>query len=319
MNGHSRVVRLAAGALVMLGLIAGRGRGEANQRTAVRGPGAPVLQAEAVELNAPEVSLPLELNRGLPIVMLSVNGKGPFRFILDTGAAGSLVSESLTKEANLAVLGEAMVSSPARGAPIPAKAVRIDIAEIGEARIKGLQAVSMDTSRLFQDPGAPRGVLSPAVFAGYLLTLDYPGARITLRRGALETPDGAEVFEYAASDRLPAIPISVAGVDLKAHLDSGAPAGITVPKSLMPKLPLTGEPTEKARMRTVDAEVVVLGATLKGDARIGRFVLESPEVRFSDLPAAHVGFELLRNFAVTVDVANHRLRLTEGTAAVPEP
>jgi hypothetical protein len=88
---------------------------------------------------------------------------------------------------------------------------------------------------------------------------------------------------------------------------------------LADRLPLASKPVVVARGRRVDGEVVILGAKLNGSVKLGRYVLENPELRFQDIAHApgHVGYEFLRRFAVTVDAANHRLQLEEGPPTPP--
>jgi C-terminal processing protease CtpA/Prc len=48
--------------------------------------------------------------------------------------------------------------------------------------------------------------------------------------------------------------------------------------------------------------------------------MQDPQLSFSDLSIANVGFDLLRRFAVTIDVERRRVRLEEGqVAAGPSP
>ena len=140
-----------------------------------------------------------------------------------------------------------------------------------------------------------------------------------MRRGELPGPDGSEVFGYASQDGLPMIPLTVAGRAVDAHLDSGSPGGISLPKPMAADLPLDTPPVEKHRARTVDKEFVILGAPLKGEVKLGRYTIENPDLSFTDLPVAHVGFDLLRRYSVTLDVMNHRVRLEEGEVAAPSP
>jgi hypothetical protein len=67
----------------------------------------------------------------------------------------------------------------------------------------------------------------------------------------------------------------------------------------------------------VDGEVVILGAKLNGQVKLGRYVLENPDLRFQDIPGApgHVGYEFLRRFAVTLDSKNRRVQLDPKPAA----
>jgi hypothetical protein len=43
---------------------------------------------ERVELRTGKAAVPMELFGGRPVVSVHINGKGPFQFILDTGAGG---------------------------------------------------------------------------------------------------------------------------------------------------------------------------------------------------------------------------------------
>jgi hypothetical protein len=154
-------------------------------------------------------------------------------------------------------------------------------------------------------------VLSPYGLAGLLVEIDYPGKRVVFRRGALPAPDGREIFGWDRARGLPEIPISVAGTTIPAHLDSGASAGLSLPERLAAELPLASPLVMVGRARLVDRELVVRGATLAGEVRIGRFVLERPEVDFVDIATdqANVGPAILSQLALILDPANDRLRL----------
>jgi hypothetical protein len=268
-----------------------------------------------VELRTDEVSVPTHWFGKRPVVEVKINEKGPYRLILDTGAQGSVLDRDLADELKLPAAGEARVASPG-GKGAPAKQVRLDRVEVGDAVLSAVPAVAFD--RLFPDRGkdVPRGVLSASLFPGFLVTLDYPQSRLVIRRGELPAPDGARVFAYDAKRPLPEIRLSIAGREVDLHLDSGAPGGIMLPLALAERLPLASKPVEVARGKRVDQDVVILGARLNGQVKVGRYVLENPELRFQDIADApgHVGYEFLRRFAVTLDAANHRIRLVEGTA-----
>jgi hypothetical protein len=274
-----------------------------------------------IDLRTEEVSLPLQWFRRLPVVEAKVNEQGPFRFFLDTGAQGSVLDQRLAETLKLPVLGEALVGSPG-GKGLAAKHVRLDRLEIGDAVLSGLSAVAFDRSFLDRGKDSPQGVLSASSFPGCLVTLDYPRSRLVIRRGRLPEPDGERVFAYDADRPLPELRLSVAGRAVTVHMDSGSGGGITLPLELAVKLPLAAKPVEVARGRRVDQEVIILGAKLNGQVKLGKFVLENPELRFQDIPNApgNVGYEFLRRFAVTLDVANHRVQFEQGASSdKPEP
>ena len=269
---------------------------------------------DKIELQAAEVTVPFELSDGRPIVGVMLERKGPYRFILDTGAGGSVVDKALADELKLEVGEETQLSSPL-GSGVPGHMHRIGRFALGGAVAHGVDAVSMDMTSIFKQKDAPRGVMSASMFVGCLLTLDYPNGRVVVKSGALPEANGADVFQYQAADHLPTVTISVAGVEAQAHLDSGAASGLMLPESYIKKLPLAGEPVAAGKMRTVDSERTVVAASLNGSVTMGRHVIEKPEIRFIDSPMGNIGYRILRQFAITIDSKNQRVKLEPGAAA----
>jgi hypothetical protein len=272
-------------------------------------------RAEKIEFAAAEVVLPMHLLGTAPIVEAMVNGKGPFRFLLDTGAEVTLVTPSLARELGLPSLGETSVGSPG-GPPVAAQSIRLERLEIGSAKLHGVPGLSLDLSQVFPNPDSPRGVLSAALFQGLLLTLDYPAGKIVIRPGELPKADGSEVFEYDPADGQIGIPLSIAGIEIKAHVDSGSMGGITLPKGYADQLPLASKPVGVGKARLVGKEITILKARLNGTVRLGRYHFENPDLMFNEAaPVGNIGYEFLRRFSLTLDRKNHRLRLEEGTGA----
>src|SRR5665213_925334 len=55
----------------------------------------------------------LEITHGKPFVMVTINGKGPFRFVIDTGTGGeAFVSSALALELGLPQIGQMRLSDP---------------------------------------------------------------------------------------------------------------------------------------------------------------------------------------------------------------
>lgn len=58
------------------------------------------------------VRVPLSFaSNGMPLMQLTINGKGPYRFLIDTGAFSSLIRESLAKELSLRTGGSIRTAS----------------------------------------------------------------------------------------------------------------------------------------------------------------------------------------------------------------
>jgi hypothetical protein len=264
---------------------------------------------------ASAVSVPMDLTFQKPVVEARINGKGPFRFFLDTGAGGTVLNDDLVAELALPVVGTARMGDPANPGAIQVDQVQVDAVQIGDATVRDITASSWDRTTLYGGvPNAPRGVLGLPLFRDCLLTLDYPTQAVRIEKGALPGADAAHVIAYETdeSGQLPVIPLEVGGLSLQAHLDSGNMGGLSLPKSYADRLSLMGEPEEVGQGRTVASTFTIWRATLNGDVLIAGNRIEKPEIYFNDgMKHVNVGYDILRRFAVTLDQENQRMRLTE--------
>jgi hypothetical protein len=228
-----------------------------------------------------------------PVVEVRINGQGPFRMILDTGASGTVVDPAWVGGAT-------------------------GLVELQEVQIGALswKQMPVESQPLFAGPIAPdfpKGVLSAAAFPGYLVTLDYPNKTVSIRKGELPVADGRRVFQYGEAEVLPVAPVRVAGREFNLHVDSGSPGGVMLPLRFSKDLPLEAELRPVGKARTPAGEFDVFSAPVKGAVELGEYVLEVPGIRFSDLRPGpkpgpgNIGYEVLRTFKVTLDAANRRL------------
>jgi hypothetical protein len=269
-----------------------------------------------VRLGAEEARIPMAFHGGRPVVEARVNGKGPYRFYLDTGASGPVVSQKLAGELSLEVLGSAAVKSGGDAEdkqPIPAQLVRIDRLELGSASLTDVRIVAMDRARL-GGREAPVGVLSPAMFPGFLVTLDYPKREVRIRAGELGAADDKTVFAYQDGRPIPSVLATVGGQTIEAHLDSGSGAGLALPTKVAEQLALEGKPVDTGkRARSVRGDFPVFEGKLKGKLSFGRFSFDDPTIEFSDVVRrGNLGSRILNRFALTLDVKNRRFQMTCG-------
>jgi hypothetical protein len=263
---------------------------------------APTIQSPP----AAPVTVPMLDIGGRPMVDVTINGKGPYPFILDTGAGFTGIDETLATELNLAP------GTPVRGE----QTVRIPDFGVGGLVVHDFQAGRMPSLvRAIAGERPPRGVLSAAAFPGRLVVLDYPGKHVTISPGALGAADNRRIFEYGEDEDLPVIPVRVAGHEYHIHLDSGSPGGVMLPTRYIEEVPLEAPPVAVGQARTMAGTFPVQAATVKGAIEIGEYTLTEKEVRFSDLrPGSkpgigNLGGQVLRDFIVTFDSKNRRLKL----------
>src|SRR5262245_57163718 len=100
---------------------------------------------------------------GRPMVDVMVNGKGPYPFILDTGASITIVSADL-----LTKLG--VTSQPGR--------TPIDELRVADVVLHNVMVGRAPILGGVGGTNPPRGVLSALAFPGCLVTLDYRGKRV---------------------------------------------------------------------------------------------------------------------------------------------
>jgi len=249
----------------------------------------------SIEASAGGLDLPMEEMGGRPLVEVFLEGKGPYRFILDTGADITVIDEDLAKQLSLS-------------------AGRVEALRLGEVTLRGVTVESQPLSNLLGSTDAPRGVLSAASFPGYLLVLDYPAKRIRIRKGDLPPADSRTRFEYTREQVLPNVPLRVAGVEVRAHVDTGSPGALMLPSRYRAELPLAAEATQMGLARTPHGEFPIWSGQIKGSVELGQYQLDLPDVQFSDVnplpgpPTGNLGYRILRQFVVTLDSKNRRIQ-----------
>ena len=270
-------------------------------RRVVRAPRAP---AETALTTA--VRVPMSLDHHVPTVDVKLNGTGPYRFAIDTGAGGmARISSRLADELHLETIGEVLAGDPSGRNPVQRRLVRLDSVEIGGARFSGVDATVGD-SRVEGD-----GALGFALFHDVLLTLDYPKAELRLDRGSIGAGDGVVAFETPHG--VPNIEVAVAGTTFRADVDSGSPAELTLPLASAKTLPLAEPPAVVGHARTPTNEFDVYGARLRGDVRIGSLVLSNPRLDLVEIfPHANLGYRFLSRYSVSFDQREQRMRFATG-------
>jgi predicted aspartyl protease len=275
----------------------------------VRRMGPPPRPFERAEMpgSSTEVSM---IGEGRVLVEVRIDGKGPYRFILDTGAAGGgRIGRELADRLGLKVVGQAVT-----GDPSGKNRQTVDLVEAGSLAVGDLTftGVKLSVGVLPSPPGEAEseGVLGVGLFEDHLLTLDYPARKVRIEKGTLPPADGREILDFESPHGVPSVRIRVGDLEVAADVDSGNQRGeVVLPASYLGKVPLEGEPKGVGHARTTFNEIEIKQARLKGAARIGAHSVEGPLVDFVEIfPVANVGHAFLRRFAVTIDQKNHRIR-----------
>ena len=267
------------------------------------------LWAQSDRSEAPVHSAPMVERYGKPYVMVTINGKGPFRFVIDTGTGGdALVTPELATELALPTVGHATLSDPSGQGGKKAPIVLVDSLEVAGVAFSNIRALSHP---FFAESGTCQGLLGFTLFRDYLLTLDFPNRTVTLSTGAL-TPDGGKsVLPFRMPEGVPVASLKVDGLDpVEAQLDSGG-GGLVLPESLAAHLKYDIAPVPFASGRSVSTRFQMKAAKLASDVKLGRYTFTHPVVEIHPaFPLVNFGSPPMQIFAITFDQKNLLVRFT---------
>ena len=265
---------------------------------------------------AESIDVPLDMEGGRPVVSLTVDGRGPYRFIIDSGAMATLVDTDLPAELGLVAVGRALAGDPSGG---PAREVEIFEApeiRLANGRFTDIRLIALDDAELWERLGDVRGVLSTGFMAGNVVTFDFAAGEMRISPGSLEDGDGS--LSYADRQRpIPNLQIDVAGRTVSADIDTGNGRGLSLPVALQDSLSFAGElQADSARLLT--SSMQMRRGQLEGTVRVAGVAFENPAVELQDgFPFANVGSQFLDGPVLEIDPANARLRLSRDAAAEP--
>jgi hypothetical protein len=258
---------------------------------------------------AHSIEIPFEYVHGHLILEAKVNGK-PQRLALDSAVAGQLHLDSgLAKELSLPKIGSTESSDGTSHNKTMVDQVKVDRISIGPIEIRDVEAVSRNLKQELGTNAAFDGVLGAKVFKEFLLTIDYSSSKIKLTKGSLPTPDGKTILPLGEADGIYTISLNLGGKPLEAHLDTGSPMGLIMPLRESKKLQLDSEPKLVGKAKTLHNTIEVYQAMLKGEISLGSHKLERNITFFDKFETANLGNGVLRQFEVTLDLAQKRVQL----------
>lgn len=270
---------------------------------AAEAPGACGLLAGSSEQLA--VQVPFEVVDGRIYVQVGVNGRGPFRFAVDTGASGiGRADTALTSALALAPQGRATSSDGVQTAAVDT--VHLDSLALGGLVKKDVEVITRDYGSRMPAQARFHGILALDFFADGLLVLDYPRNTLSFSRTMSLPPMGEGIIGYERAFR---VPVSVAGVRTEANLDTGANVSFVMPRALYTQV--SQAPLVPAGAGTLtNTRIETWRGTVPGPVTIGAATLSDVAVRVADsFPEMLVGAHVLREFVVLIDQRVKRIAL----------
>ncbi len=253
-------------------------------------------------------TVPFEIVHGRVYVMARVNGEGPYRFAVDTGASGwGRADASLTTALALPVTRTTETSDGITEATV--EMVRLESLELGGLVHRDLDVITRDYSSNAPPDAALSGIIGREFFEDGLLVIDFPAQTLTFSRSAAPLADDGETLAYERPFR---IPVRIGDIETEGNLDTGANVTLVFPQSLYERVAASA--LEVAGQGTLMNTVIEANrGTVHGPIAIGGLSLTDVEVRVSDrYPELLIGGHVLREAVVAIDQRSRRVSLCTG-------
>lgn len=248
-------------------------------------------------LRAPELQVPFDIVDGRIYLQVQVNGRGPFRFAVDTGASGIGRADSrLATALDLPLHGQATTSDGVASASV--QTVRIDSLALGAVVRRDVEVITRDYNAHNAPEAAFMGILGRGFFDDGLLVIDYPRRMLSFSRTQQLPTRGPNVLRYERAFR---VPVRIGGQQVLGQLDTGANVSFVLPRALYDTV--SAGPLEAAgRSRLTNSQTEAQRATVQGPIEIGQLRLAGVEVRVSaKYPELLIGAHALQQAVVLID------------------
>jgi hypothetical protein len=250
----------------------------------------------------------LEIVHDKPFVLVMINGKGPFRFVIDTGTGGqAFVSAELAAELALPRTGQVTLNDPSGKGGRKVPMVLLASLDVAGVEFTGVRAA---VQNLGNGEGSCQGLLGFALFRDFLLTLDYPNRRIALASGDLQPDGGRSVLPLRINDGIPVVTLAIGAAQIDAQIDSGG-FGLSLPSQLASQFKFASEYSSLSTAHSLSTRFTLMGATLASDVHLGSYTFKRPFVEINPaFPLANFGSGPMHHFALTFDQKNRLVRFS---------
>lgn len=253
------------------------------------------------------VRLPFDVVDGRIYVQVRVNGRGPFRFALDTGASGlGRADKTLVAALGLPIHGASASSDGVQSTTVDT--VLLDSVELGGLSRRALEVITRDYGSRMKPEAAFHGILGRDFFADGLLILDYPARTLSFSPALSLAATGSNVLKYERAFR---VPVSIGGNKLEGNLDTGANVGLVMPQAMFDKVSRASL-RDAGQGTLTNTRIDTKRGILDQPVTLGSSSLSDVEVRVSErFPELLVGAHILQRYTVMIDQRSKMIALCD--------
>ncbi len=280
--------------------------------------------------SASQTSIPFDLIENHVYLNVMLNGKGPFRFIFDTGGA-NIIDPSVAVAIGAA--GKGSIQGGGVGSQTQAFSfANVANMQIGNATVKNQLFGVVPTRVGFGTTGGEPidGLIGFEVLSRFVTTFDYGSNRVVLQMPGAAPPAGADIVPIVQDGRQPQFACKINAVPGDCTLDTGSRAAISLFAPFMAAHP----EVIPAQLSAVGVNGFGIGGPAMG--RLGR--LQSVAFGTFSIPnvitdfttqdkgafavpfiAGNVGGDILKRFNMTLDYTKLTMALAPNAAfGVPD-
>lgn len=219
--------------------------------------------------------------RGRIIVQVMIDGKGPFRFLVDTGANSSMVTPALVQKLALAPVASASEQVQGITGSERLPWAQIDSLRIGDIVKRNLRLPIGDSPVL----DGIDGILGLAGFGAVRVVVDFHDNRVIIDRSS---PGGLPGFLDIEAERTPGgllvMPARVGNVKVAAVIDTGAT--VTLGNSALRQALLRDAARQPANTQIfgVTRQTSKGGVAASPEVYLGAAAIEHLAIVYADIP-----------------------------------
>lgn len=251
------------------------------------------------------------------LVRVRVNDRGPFLFLVDSGADRSVVGANLAERLELP--GGKPATLQTLAGPHRVETVMIDRLGIGDTEVGGINAPALPEQSLGAD-----GLIGIDALSGQRLMLDFAANTITIQDGRIVAASSADEIVVTARRRKGQLILTQGTIDggtVYAVIDTGAQ--VTIGNLALRDKIFRGKrlPTSQPiTLISVTGQPVTADLYIVPEMRLGGLILRRVQIAFADVPpfalfglakdpALLLGSDLLQNFSrISLDFRRRRVR-----------
>lgn len=253
-------------------------------------------------------------------VEVTINGKGPFQFVVDTGADRSVLTPGVVERLTLPQ-GPAIIVHGVSGTVI-ASTARIAHLRAGDARLNDVDLPVLPYDRVGAD-----GLLGVDILEDRNIVMDFPRKRLEIRRtqSMTQVTRFSREVSVVADERFGRLTLAdsrIGGVRSLAFIDSGGGVSIgnmALARAIASRRRRKPDLVRAARLLTADGEMQLGEFRLVPTIQMGEVRITNVPMAFADLhifnlwslndrPAALIGVDILHLFArVELDFGAERV------------